>query len=487
MITNSVVQDHYGDVLFRLGRYDEAIAAWSRALSGDRDDVDQNDIDRKIRIGETEAAEEMINRSRQARAVVCLVAGLGTASCGASLMKLPAGPGAPAADAREALSQATDVCRTIKTFTAESSVSGSVGGRSLRARLNIGLQAPDSARLEAIGPFARLLFTLAASGDSATLVLHDDDRILQNGQAAAVLEALTGVPLDAADLREALTGCASSEAAAGEARQLGDDWRTLQIGSTTLYLRRDPRTRAVAAGCGRAPARRPGRVARRVSRFRRWPTATGPAREQRCRSFRSAAGPVRDRAESAASPGGLRSEDPGGGAADHARRTPPRGAAARRAVTFTARAFAKINLDLRIGGVLPGGYHELRTTFQSIALHDVLTFRRTRGPFTIRCDDPGCPTDGEHRRASRRADLACRRTSRHADRRLGIDRQAHPDGGRPRRRQRRRRRGAARAAIALARSAVRRRRTRAWPRRSVRTCRFSFRVARRSAWGAGIA
>ena len=63
-------------------------------------------------------------------------------------------------------------------------------------------------------------------------------------------------------------------------------------------------------------------------------------------------------------------------------------------MTFIARAFAKINLDLRIGGALPGGYHELRTTFQSIALHDVLTFRRTRGPFTIRCDDPGCPTDG---------------------------------------------------------------------------------------------
>ena len=63
-------------------------------------------------------------------------------------------------------------------------------------------------------------------------------------------------------------------------------------------------------------------------------------------------------------------------------------------MTFTTRAFAKINLDLRIGGVLPDGYHELRTTFQSIALHDVLTFRRTRGPFTIRCDDPRCPIDG---------------------------------------------------------------------------------------------
>jgi tetratricopeptide (TPR) repeat protein len=47
--TNSVVQDHYGDVLFKLGRLDDAIAAWSRALSGDGDDVDRTDVDRKIR------------------------------------------------------------------------------------------------------------------------------------------------------------------------------------------------------------------------------------------------------------------------------------------------------------------------------------------------------------------------------------------------------------------------------------------------------
>jgi tetratricopeptide (TPR) repeat protein len=49
LVTNSVVQDHYGDVLFRLGRLDEAIAAWSRALSGDGEDVEKADIDRKIR------------------------------------------------------------------------------------------------------------------------------------------------------------------------------------------------------------------------------------------------------------------------------------------------------------------------------------------------------------------------------------------------------------------------------------------------------
>ena len=49
LVTNSVVQDHYGDVLFSLGRFDAAIAAWSRALTGDGEDVDRGDIDRKIR------------------------------------------------------------------------------------------------------------------------------------------------------------------------------------------------------------------------------------------------------------------------------------------------------------------------------------------------------------------------------------------------------------------------------------------------------
>ena len=47
--TNSVIQDHYAELLAKQGRYDEAITAWMRALAGDGDAIDRAGIDRKIR------------------------------------------------------------------------------------------------------------------------------------------------------------------------------------------------------------------------------------------------------------------------------------------------------------------------------------------------------------------------------------------------------------------------------------------------------
>jgi tetratricopeptide (TPR) repeat protein len=47
--TESVIQDHYGDVLVRRGKYAEAIAAWQRALAGDGEDIDRSAIEKKIK------------------------------------------------------------------------------------------------------------------------------------------------------------------------------------------------------------------------------------------------------------------------------------------------------------------------------------------------------------------------------------------------------------------------------------------------------
>ncbi|MBI4266659.1 MAG: tetratricopeptide repeat protein [Acidobacteria bacterium] len=50
---NSVIQDHFGDVLAARGRWQDAIAAWTRALEGDGGDVDRAVIEKKISDAQT--------------------------------------------------------------------------------------------------------------------------------------------------------------------------------------------------------------------------------------------------------------------------------------------------------------------------------------------------------------------------------------------------------------------------------------------------
>jgi 4-diphosphocytidyl-2-C-methyl-D-erythritol kinase len=60
----------------------------------------------------------------------------------------------------------------------------------------------------------------------------------------------------------------------------------------------------------------------------------------------------------------------------------------------TVRSFAKINLGLYIGPPRSDGFHELRTVYQTVGLHDVLLVSVQRGSgIEIRCADPRVPTD----------------------------------------------------------------------------------------------
>jgi tetratricopeptide (TPR) repeat protein len=49
LLSQSVIQDHFGDVLSRRGKTDEAITAWERALKGDGEGIDRPAVEKKIK------------------------------------------------------------------------------------------------------------------------------------------------------------------------------------------------------------------------------------------------------------------------------------------------------------------------------------------------------------------------------------------------------------------------------------------------------
>jgi len=153
------------------------------------------------------------------------------------LTRLPTGPGASAADGAAVVAQATAICSKITSIVAEASVTGSVEGQRVRGTLHLGVAAPASVRIEAIAPFGRPLFTLAGRDANGTLLLTRPDRVITDATPPALLEAVTGVPIDAPGLLSALTGCSMAPEVSA-ARQLGDNWRVIPDSATELYFTR---------------------------------------------------------------------------------------------------------------------------------------------------------------------------------------------------------------------------------------------------------
>jgi 4-diphosphocytidyl-2-C-methyl-D-erythritol kinase len=90
-------------------------------------------------------------------------------------------------------------------------------------------------------------------------------------------------------------------------------------------------------------------------------------------------------------------------------------------------AFAKINLGLEVLGRREDGYHELRTLFQTIDLHDDLLLRPRPSGVVVCCEDPRVPA-GEENLAFRAAEAL----RRHAGLERGVEiqiRKRIPVGG----------------------------------------------------------
>jgi hypothetical protein len=161
------------------------------------------------------------------------------AGCARNPPALPTGASTPFPDFATPFAQATDHCRTVRTFAGVLELSGHVGSSGIpRTRIEAGFADLDQIRLEAKAPFGRSVFVLVArQADEATLVLPRDKRVLSGAPADAIVEALTGVRLGARDLRALVTGCGPGLADAGAARMYEGGWLAVDASDRTFWLR----------------------------------------------------------------------------------------------------------------------------------------------------------------------------------------------------------------------------------------------------------
>ena len=151
-------------------------------------------------------------RARRARASVFCILNfafcIAVSSCGVPKpIALPSDPGGPFPDFAAVHPQISSACASVRTLRGELGLSGRTGDERVRGRVHVGFERPSAMRLEGVAPFGPPVFILAGRGDSATLVLQREERILRNAPPEAILEALTGVSLGPADLLAAFTGC----------------------------------------------------------------------------------------------------------------------------------------------------------------------------------------------------------------------------------------------------------------------------------------
>jgi hypothetical protein len=165
--------------------------------------------------------------------------GLALAGCAARTFTPPTDPGSPLPDLAQLQSQLFRECGGVRTLQAELNLSGRAGQETLRGRVHAGFSRPASMRLEGVGPFGGAVFILVTRGETATLLLSREDRVLRGARPEEILGRLIGVSLAPADLLAILTGCVMPSPRVSAGRLHANGMASLDLeGGATLYLRR---------------------------------------------------------------------------------------------------------------------------------------------------------------------------------------------------------------------------------------------------------
>jgi hypothetical protein len=162
---------------------------------------------------------------------------LALAGCARPHITLPTDPGIPLPDFRAIHMQVSAACTGVRTLTAEMALSGRAGRQRLRGRVVAGFARPASMRLEGVAPFGPPAFILVASGETATLLLPRDERVLRGAKPEEILGALAGVTLGPADLQAILTGCVVPAPQPTDGRRHANGWASIDLaGGATIFL-----------------------------------------------------------------------------------------------------------------------------------------------------------------------------------------------------------------------------------------------------------
>jgi hypothetical protein len=150
-----------------------------------------------------------------------------TAACGPAFTP-PVGPGEPAPDAAGAWAEATASCRGARTYSAMLHF-GAVGA-------NVQTTVTDDGRVRLGAIVAgRPRFTLAGSRDAATLLLHDDRRVVR-APAAAIVEQLIGTAIGPEEWLAFVSGCVTRSHDMKDAARVGKYLR-IRTDDGRVYLR----------------------------------------------------------------------------------------------------------------------------------------------------------------------------------------------------------------------------------------------------------